>query len=164
MNPPCLLTSVSWLLAPTHVILVYTEPFLLTTTRANLLLGKITSFVVTIVATARIFGIPTVYFVLDMTIGGGFAQFIVWLWRKMTARIVQFAKNKEIKKKIQPRVSMDSDKKRQRDEDEFGFGSPAAKIAAKLGADITMEMGESLEFINERLARCKTLKDFKSAA
>lgn len=53
--------------------------------------------------------------------------------------------------------------KRTRQEDDAGFNSPAAKLAAKLGANITMAMGESLQFIEDTLAPCKTLSEFKRA-
>lgn len=55
-----------------------------------------------------------------------------------------------------------SAKKRARDDDR-GFGTPAAKIAAKLGADICITMGTTMQLINDTLAPCKTLKDFKRA-
>jgi hypothetical protein len=47
--------------------------------------------------------------------------------------------------------------------DNLGFKSPAAKLAAKLSAKICIEMGASLEYIEQELGKCKTLKQFKVA-
>lgn len=49
-------------------------------------------------------------------------------------------------------------KKRTREE-ELGFGTPAAK----LGADICVTMGETLQAIHDTLEPCKTLAEFKKA-
>ena len=53
-------------------------------------------------------------------------------------------------------------KKRSREE-EMGFGTPAAKTAAKLGADICMLMGQTVQYVHDTLAPCKTIKEFKKA-
>lgn len=61
-------------------------------------------------------------------------------------------------------------KKRERDEEEeqvvdsdLGFGTPAAGLAGQLAHDLCLDMGTTLQFVNDTLSQCKTLKQFKTA-
>lgn len=53
------------------------------------------------------------------------------------------------------------DKKRARLDN--GTAEEEVKIAAKMAADITIMMGDSLAFVEERLAKCSTLEQYKQA-
>jgi hypothetical protein len=47
--------------------------------------------------------------------------------------------------------------------DELGFDTPAAKLAAGLSAQICIEIGDTLQYIEDELSKCKTLKQFTAA-
>lgn len=49
------------------------------------------------------------------------------------------------------------------EENNLGFGTPAAKLAAGLSAEICTRMGDTLQYIEDELKECKTLKQFKAA-
>jgi hypothetical protein len=60
-------------------------------------------------------------------------------------------------------VPLESKKRAREEEDPHGFESPAAKLAAKTGAKMTLLLGNTISVFIQELDKCKTLKQFKDA-